>query len=49
LAGKNELFGIDAKWNVATIDERTDRIVASSTVPVPSLQAATLQPVAFPG
>jgi hypothetical protein len=49
LAGKHKLFGIDTKWTVATINERTDRIVASSPIPAPSLYAATLQPIAFPG
>ena len=49
LAGKHKLYGIDTKWTVATINERTDRIVASSPIPAPSLYAATLQPIAFPG
>jgi hypothetical protein len=49
LVGKHTLFGIDSKWKVATINERTDRIVAISLIPVPSLHAATLQPISFPG
>ena len=49
LAGRHKLFGIDTKWKVATVNERTDRIIAISPIPVPSLYAATLQPISFPG
>jgi hypothetical protein len=49
LADKHKLYGIDTKWKVTTINERTDRIVAISPIPVPSLYAATLQPISFPG
>jgi DNA-binding beta-propeller fold protein YncE len=49
LASKHNLYGIDTNWKVATINERTDRVVAISTIPVPSLYAATLQPFSFPG
>ena len=49
LTSKHKLFGIDTSWRVATINERTDHIVAISTIPVPSLYAATLQPISFPG
>ncbi len=49
LTSKHKLFGIDTKWRVATINERTDHIVAISSVPVPSLYAATLQPISLPG
>lgn len=43
------LLAVDAQWNIATVDEQTDRIVATSKVPVPSLLAATLEPIAFRG
>ena len=43
------LFAVDTRWKVTGIDERTDQIGATSTIPVPSLLAATLQPIAFGG
>ena len=49
VASKHILYGIDANWKVATINERSDRVLAISTIPVPSLYAASLQPFSFPG
>ena len=49
LARSSTLFAVDTQWKVATIDERTDRILSSSVIPVPSLLAPTLQPLALGG
>lgn len=46
---RSVLFAFDTHWKVAAIDETTDRIGQVSTIPVPSLLAATLQPIAFDG
>jgi hypothetical protein len=43
------LFAFDTRWKVNGIDESTDRIGSTSTIPVPSLLAATLQPISFGG
>jgi hypothetical protein len=46
---RSVLFAFDTHWLVTAIDERTDRVGSVSTIPVPSLLAATLQPIAFGG
>jgi hypothetical protein len=46
---RSDLFAFDTHWKVTAIDETTDRIGPVSTIPVPSLLAATLQPIAFGG
>jgi DNA-binding beta-propeller fold protein YncE len=43
------LLAVDTQWRIATVAEQTDRIVAASKVPVPSLLAATLKPISFRG
>jgi DNA-binding beta-propeller fold protein YncE len=49
LGNDRTLYAVDTQWNLANVDERTDRIVSTSQVPVPSLLAATLEPIAFRG
>jgi hypothetical protein len=46
---RSDLFAFDTQWKVTAIDETTDRIGSVSTIPVPSLLAPTLQPIAFGG
>jgi len=43
------LYALDTQWRLARIDERSDRVVSNSTIPVPSLLATTLQPISFRG
>ena len=43
------LYAVDAQWRLARIDERTDHISSTLRIPVPSLLATTLQPIAFRG
>jgi DNA-binding beta-propeller fold protein YncE len=43
------LYAVDTQWSLARIDERTDHINSTFRIPVPSLLAPTLQPIAFRG
>jgi DNA-binding beta-propeller fold protein YncE len=43
------LYAVDALWGLARINERTDSIGSAVRIPVPSLLAPTLQPIAFRG
>jgi DNA-binding beta-propeller fold protein YncE len=43
------LYALDTQWKLARIDERTDRIVSTLKIPVPSLLATTLEPISFRG
>jgi DNA-binding beta-propeller fold protein YncE len=43
------LYAVDTQWRLTRIDERTDHIVSTLRIPVPSLFATTLQPIAFRG
>jgi hypothetical protein len=43
------MYAVDTQWRLARIDERTDQINSTLRIPVPSLLATTLQPVAFRG
>jgi hypothetical protein len=43
------LYAVDTSWRVTEVDETTGDIIGSSVIPVPSLLAPTLQPIAFVG
>jgi DNA-binding beta-propeller fold protein YncE len=43
------LYAVDTQWRLARIDERTDQIISTLRIPVPSLLATTLQPISFRG
>jgi len=49
IPGHLTLYAFDTEWRVAEVNETTDAIVAATPIPVPSLLAATLQPIAFVG
>jgi hypothetical protein len=49
IPGHSTLYALDTRWRVTEIDETTDGIIGSSVIPVPSLLAPTLQPIAFVG
>jgi hypothetical protein len=49
LGDNHTLYAVDTAWRLAKVDERTDRVDARFKIPVPSLLAATLQPLSFRG
>ena len=49
LGNGHSLYAVDTQWKLAKVDERTDRIVSTAKVPVPSLLAVTLEPISFRG
>jgi DNA-binding beta-propeller fold protein YncE len=49
LAAAHALYALNTQWGLVRIDERTDHIISTSKIPVPSLLAATLQPISFRG